>query len=92
MIQLYNENNESKHIVNINGHCYTCDCQNKKVPFSNYNYLQSMNNNKFTLCLNCKCKICIKRLKNLLIKYKFMKYINPKRYYFNLWHKKINKA
>ena len=39
-------------------------------------------------CLNCDCTNLLIKLKKILIRYQFMKEINPVRFYFYLWFKK----
>ena len=87
-IQIFNDTESIKHIKNSKGHCIICECQDKMTPLSNCDYYQNINNS-FSSCFNCKCKICTIKLKNVIIKNKYKKFINPKRYYFFLWFKNI---
>ena len=61
----------NSHIKNYKGHCICCECE--KLSDNN--------------CYNCYCKSIMNTFKKMLIKFIFLKEINPKKYYFNLWNK-----
>ena len=65
------------HIKLYDEHCISCTCDNDR-------YLAGQ-----TVCLNCNCDKIKNTLKNVLINYKFLKELNPIRYYFYLWYKNI---
>ena len=62
-----------QHIKSNDDHCVSCTCYKENNIFGN------------VICLNCKCDEMKNVLKNLIIKHKFMKEINPVRYYLHLW-------
>ena len=89
LISVFNKMEESRHIKNIKGHCVGCDCQDIALSYS----LSIMspnnlgNNNNKNVCYHCNCHLFKIKLKRILIRHKFMKEINPKRYYMFLWYK-----
>ena len=64
----------NKHIKNQKGHCIRCECD--KLTGNN--------------CFKCECKLVMKKIKKIVEKYKFLKEINPKKYYYNLWYKNVH--
>ena len=62
------------HIQYKCGHCIKCKCNKNKFDCLNY-----------TNCDKCNCKKINKSLKKLIINFKFLKYMNPKKYYFYFW-------
>ena len=75
--KIFNDVLNKNHIKLYNQHCISCSCDD-------VNYLEGQ-----TTCLNCNCDEIKNTLKNILINYKFMKELNPIRYYFYLWYKNI---
>ena len=74
-IGLVRENKiNNKHIKNQKGHCIRCECD--KLTGNN--------------CFKCECKLVMKKIKKIVDKYKFLKEINPKKYYYNLWYKNVH--
>ena len=65
------------HLKLYDEHCISCSCNDE-----NYSAVQ-------TVCLNCNCDEIKTILKNVLINYKFLKELNPVRYYFYLWYKNV---
>ena len=84
-IRIFNQNRISRHIKNNKGHCLGCNCYSQQYD-KNYCYCKKANKNN--IC-NCSCKKCYELLKKILIRHKFMKKINPMRYYLFLWYKNI---
>ena len=64
------------HIQYKCGHCIKCNCNENKYNCFNY-----------SICGECNCKEINEILKKIVIKFKFLKYMNPKKYYFYLWKK-----
>ena len=90
LISVFNKMEESKHIKTIKGHCVGCDCQDLLMSYSSSILsLNSIgnNNNSTNVCYHCSCHLCKIKFKRILIRHKFMKEINPKRYYLFLWYK-----
>ena len=88
LISVFNKMEESKHIKTIKGHCVGCDCQDIVLSYSSsIMSLNSIGNNNNNICYNCSCNLCKIKFKRILIRHKFMKEINPKRYYLFLWYK-----
>ena len=81
LLTIFNNNKENKHIRNNKGHCIGCSCKDIYLDYLKYN-----NDN---MCFNCICCKCKNIIKSILIRHKFMKEINPKRYYLFLWYKNI---
>ena len=73
-----------QHIVKNNGHCISCLCLNK-------NHCPGCCCSKIVFCNKCECKLLINSLKQLIYKYFLIKEINPKRYYYYIWKKKVSK-
>ena len=92
-INIFNQINRIKHIKNSRGHCLGCDCEDLHQCHISYccceNDKENNKCNNYSLCFNCSCKLCQIILKKILIRHKFMKSVNPKRYYLNLWYKHI---
>ena len=65
------------HIKSYGEHCISCSCENDNILLGQ------------TTCLNCDCNEIKTIIKNILIKYKYSKDLNPIRYYFYLWFKNI---
>ena len=63
-----------KHIKSYDDHCISCSCEEEI--------------NEQTNCFNCNCAEIEEKLKNILIRHKFLKEINPIKYYLFLWNKK----
>jgi hypothetical protein len=63
-----------KHIKSYDDHCISCSCEEEI--------------NEQTNCFNCNCSEIEEKLKNILIRHKFLKEINPIKYYLFLWNKK----
>jgi hypothetical protein len=70
---IFNKN----HIKLYDEHCISCSCDDE-------NYTAGQ-----TVCLHCNCEEIKNVLKNVLINYKFLKELNPVRYYFYLWYKNV---
>ena len=64
-----------KHIKSNDDHCVSCTCYEENNIFGN------------VICLDCKCNEMKNVLKNLIIKHKFMKELNPLKYYLHLWNR-----
>ena len=75
-------NKEKPHIKNSNGHCLGCNCKNINMDF-NKNY------NNYHMCFHCICYISKSKIKRALMRHKFMRELNPKRYYLFLWYKNV---
>ena len=92
-IEVFNQITRIKHIKNSRGHCLRCDCEDLHQCHICYCCCENdKENNKcsnYSLCFNCSCKFCQIILKKILIRHKFMKSVNPKRFYLNLWYKHI---
>ena len=65
------------HIKSYEEHCISCSCENDNISLGQ------------NICLNCNCNEIKTIMKNILIKYKYSKDLNPIRYYFYLWFKNI---
>ena len=72
------------HIHKKNGHCENCDCDDRAHCPGCFCLEKNM-------CFRCDCKNIKKVLKNILIKNKFLKEMNPIKYYFYLWNKNSKK-
>ena len=92
-IKVFNHIMRIKHIKNLRGHCLGCDCEDLHQCHISYccceNEKENNKCNNYSLCFNCSCKLCQIILKKILIRHKFMKSVNPKRFYLNLWYKHI---
>ena len=66
-----------KHIRSYDDHCISCTCEQD-------NLLKGQ-----TICFNCNCNEMGVKLKNILIRYQFLKELNPIKYYLYLWHKNV---
>jgi hypothetical protein len=89
-MNIFNQNTINKHI------------RNKREQYLGTNYLSQQKDKNYCYCkklnksnrnnnYNCLCKLRRTILKKILIRQKFMKKINPKRYYLYLWYKNIYK-
>ena len=76
---IFVKSNNDKHIKTYNNHCFSCNCQDE----------EKNNFEGQIMCLNCKCDKIRRNLKKILIKHKFLKELNPIRYYLLLWYKNI---
>ena len=93
LIEIFNQISKIKHIKNLRGHCLGCDCQDLQQCHISYccceNEEENNKCNYYSLCFNCSCKLCQIMLKKILIRNKFMKNNNPKRFYLYTWYKNI---
>ena len=47
------------------------------------------NYNNYHMCFHCICYISKSKIKRVLMRHKFMRELNPKRYYLFLWYKNV---
>ena len=74
---IFIESNNDKHIKLYDGHCLLCYCE------------EDYNLNNQNICLSCNCNEIKRILKNILIKHKFLREMNPIKYYFYMWCKSV---
>ena len=67
----------NKHLRSYDDHCISCSCEQD-------NLLKGQ-----TICFNCNCNEIGEKLKNILIRYQYLKELNPIKYYLYLWHKNV---
>ena len=73
--KIFAEPFNKQHIKSNDEHCFSCTCYEENNLFGN------------VICLECKCDEMKNVLKNLIIKHKFLKELNPLRYYLHLWNR-----
>ena len=71
---IFNNTTNKVHIQNNYEHCIKCNCNENKYSYFSYSN-----------CDKCSCKKINKMLKKTVIKFKFLKCMNPKKYYFYFW-------
>ena len=74
---IFVEPNNSKHIKNYDDHCLSCNCKKENLFKGQI------------ICLNCNCYTMKNDLKKILIRHKYLKELNPIRYYLPKWHKNV---
>ena len=67
----------NKHLRSYDDHCISCSCEQD-------NLLKGQ-----TICFNCNCNEIGEKLKTILIRYQYLKELNPIKYYLYLWHKNV---
>jgi len=74
---IFNGPFNKKHIKSSDDHCFTYACNDDNNLLGNI------------ICLNCNCDKMKNTLKKIIIKQKFLKELNPIKYYLYLWHKNV---
>ena len=75
--KIFTESNNNKHIKLYDGHCISCNCEEEN------------NLGGQRICLICNCTEIKRCLKDILIKHKYLKELNPIKYYLLMWYKNI---